>query len=142
MKAIRSPLAGAGPGMTAGVVGVGVTIREGEGDGVGSGVEADEDFGEGEADTVSVIVRSGVPVGDAISAVGDPTGRASVGDIAGTVSAVQAVRISNRDRMLAPARRMFPRERRAFKIAESDKNNLMAATLIADYDYSKAMEVP
>ena len=138
MKAIRSPLVGAGPGITAGVVGIGVTTREGEGDGVGPGVEADEDFGEGEADAVSVLVRSAVPVGDAISAVGDPAGRASVGEVAGTVSTVQAVRISNRDRTLAPARRMFPRERRAFKIAESDKNNLMAATLIADYDGRKA----
>ncbi len=90
--------------MTAGIVlaggvAVGVTTREG----------------------VSVLVRSAVPVGDAISAVGDPAGRASVGDVAGTVSTVQAVRISNRDRTLAPARRMFPRERLAFKIAESNK---------------------
>ncbi len=95
-----------------------MTTREGEGDGVGSGVEADEDFGEGEADTVSVLVRSAVPVGNAISAVGDPAGRASVGDVAGVVSRLQAVRRSNKDRTPtpAPASRMFERERRAFKI--------------------------
>jgi len=52
------------------------------------------------------------------------------------------VRISNRDRTLAPARRMFPRERRAFKLTKSEKNNLMAATLIPDYDGRKARMVP
>ncbi len=118
MKAIRSPLVAGGSGITAGGVGVGVTTREEEGDGVGSGVEADEDFGEGEADTVSVLVRSAVPVGDAISVFGGPVGRASAGDVAGAVPTVQAVSRSNKDRTPtpAPASRMFERERRAFKI--------------------------
>ena len=114
---------GGGPVITAGGVAVGVTTREGEGDGGGSGVEAVEDFGEGEADTVSVLVRSAVAVGDAISAVGDPVGRVPVGDVAGVVDSLQAVRRSNKDRTPtpAPASRMFTRERCAFKIVESDK---------------------
>ena len=47
------------------------------------------------------------------------------------VSSVQAVRKSNRDRTPAPASRMFARGWCAFKLAEFDKNDLMAATLIA-----------
>ncbi len=103
--------------MTAGIV-----VAGGVGVGAVETVEVGEAFGVGEVDPVSVIVRSGVPVGDAFSSVvGGPAGRAAIGDVAGAVSTVQAVRISNRDRTLAPARRMFPRERLAFKIAESNK---------------------
>ncbi len=107
-----------GFGSTAGIstlgVCVGVTTREGESD---------------------VAVAAGrVSVGDLVGSVdrvsvGDfpeATGRVSGNDVAGGGSTVQAVRRSNRDR--TPASRMFARERRAFKLAESDKNNLMAVT--------------
>ncbi len=135
MKAIRSPLKGAGLGMTAGVA-----VAGGVGVGAAETVEVGEAFGVGEADPVSVIVRSGVPVGDAFSVVGGPIGRASVGDVAGAGSTVQAMRKSNRDR--TPASRMFARGRCAFKLAESDKNNFMAATLIANYGNRKTGKVP
>ncbi len=135
MKAIRSPLAGGGSGITPGVA-----VAGGVGVGAIETVEVGEAFGVGEADTVSVIVRSGVAVGDAFSVVGGPIGRASVGDVAGAGSTVQAMRKSNRDR--TPASRMFARGRCAFKLAESDKNNFMAATLTADYGGRKAKRFP
>ncbi len=76
------------------------TVRVGVAGGVGvGGVEGVEVM---EAVAVTIWIprsdQSDVAVGDSFSVVGGPVGRASVGDVAGTVSTVQAVRKSNRDR--------------------------------------------
>ena len=89
-----------------------------------------------------------VSVGDLAGSVGrvsvgdlpEATGRTSGNDVAGGGSTVQAVRKSNKDR--TPASRTFARERCAFRLAESEKIILMAATLIPDYDGRKARSVP
>ena len=90
-------------------------------------------MGGGPDATDGVAVAGGVGVGAVAGGVG-------VGVIGGVemieadrwmISPVQAVRKSNRDRTPAPASRMFARGWCAFKLAEFDKNDLMAAILIA-----------